>query len=319
MDLTQMKLQPPWWCVAGLGVLPLVFGGCSGASTSGSAPDASTGDHDATAPNPDAGTGDDADAAPSCAQAKACAASTLANTICVVSVQADLVDSKGAGIAGQDLLVCGDNLCSLPGKTDSQGSTTFVLCQNMVVPALKFLGGSSYVSFAAAVTQANTTFSPITLVPLPSVGAPFPAAGGKVVSGQVTLQVASGAVAFDSTQPSTPDLQVFRAAPVDLTKPPPAFPAALGLKAVWGLAPVNATLMPAGTLTIPNTASWPAGAKVDVYMNGVEPIAMPAVPYGAWGPVGTATVSADGKTILTDTGAGNGIPILGMVGVRLHQ
>jgi hypothetical protein len=241
------------------------------------------------------------------------------NTLCVVSVQAELVDASGAGIAGQDLLVCGDNLCSLPGKTDSQGKTSFFLCQNMVAPALKFLGGASYVSFASTVSQEDTTFSPITLVSLPSTGAAFPAAGGNVVSGPVTLQVAAGSVGFDTTQPSTPDLQVFRAAQVDVAKAPPGLSSTLGIKEIWGLAPVNATLTPSATLTIPNTAALPPASKVDVYMNGVEPVAMPAVPYGSWGPVGTGTVSQDGKTISTDPGPGNGIPILGMVGVRPHQ
>jgi hypothetical protein len=301
--------------------------GCSGgASSAGDAPDASQPHGDATADT--GGSSSDAgdaaadgalDAAATCQDMQSCPPSTAAGELCVVSVQAQLVDGTGAAIAGQDLLVCGDNLCSLPGVTDSHGSTSIFLCEQMVVPALKFLGGSSYVSFAAAITEKDTSFAPITLVPLPATGPTFPAGGGKVTSGSVSLDVAANAVTFDSTQADTPNLHVFLAAAVDLTKPPPGFPSSLGLKIVWGLAPVNATLTPSATLTIPNTLSWAAGSKVDFYMNGVEPIAMPVVPYGAWGPVGTGTVSADGTTISTDTGAGNGIPILGMVGVRPHQ
>jgi hypothetical protein len=48
-------------------------------------------------------------------------------------------------------------------------------------------------------------------------------------------------------------------------------------------------------------------------------VADAAVPYGTWGSIGTGTVSADGTTISTDDGAGNGIPVLGMVGATLHQ
>jgi len=292
---------------------------CSSSSAVSGAPDAAVSAHDAAGEGgQDAGSGDqDADAAPSCAQG--CPASGLANTVCVVTVEAKLVDDSGGPIAGEDLLVCGYNLCSLPGKTDSQGTAHFFLCEPMVAPALKLIGGASYVSFATAVTKTDSVFAPITLVPLPTSGVPFPAAGGKVTSGPVTLDVPANSIAFDPTQATTPDLQVFLAAQVDVAKVAAPFPASLGLEAVWGLAPVNATVTPPGTLTIPNTPAWPAGAKVDFFMNGVEAAAMTAVPYGAWGPVGTGTVSQDGKTITTDPGAGNGIPVLSMVGVRLHM
>lgn len=278
---------------------------------------------DAAPPNTDAGdaTGQDAaeeDAAFSCDAG--CPATTMANATCVATVQATLVDASGAPVVGQDLLVCGDNLCSLPGPTDGQGVAQFSLCEQMVFPALKFLGGPSYVSFASSITQADTVFAPITLVPLPSTGAAIPAGGGTVTSGSVTLQVAANAVTFDPSQPTDANTQAFRAAQVDVAKVPASLPSSLVLAAIWGLAPVNATMSPPGTLTIPvpNGAGWAAGAKVDFYMNGVEPEAGVAVPYGQWGPVGTGTVSQDGTTISTDTGSGNGIPVLSMVGVRLH-
>jgi hypothetical protein len=287
---------------------PLAVGlslGVGAACSSGSTSAAPSGSKDSGAPIADAAadTTDQEDAGEDAAFScdAGCPASSLANVTCVATVQASLVDSSGAPVAGQDLLVCGDNLCSLPGPTDSQGSAQFFLCEAMVLPALKFLGGAGYVSFATAVTKENTTFAPITLVPLPATGAAIPMAAGTVASGPVTLAVA------------------FRAAQVDVTKVPAALPASLSLNVIWGLAPVNATLTPSATLTIPNTESWPAGSKVDFYMNGVEPAAGVAVPYGAWGPVGTGTVSQDGTTISTDTGAGNGIPVLSMVGVRLHQ
>ncbi len=303
--------------VCGLAALAVVCGaGCSSSSVRASA-DASTGGADtSTDASGDAASSEDADAAPSCAQG--CPASTTPNTVCVAQVQASLVDTHGAPIAGENLLVCGDNLCSLPGRTDAQGKTSIFLCEAMVLPALKFLGGADFVSFASAVSQETSTFAPITLFSLPATGPAFPAAGGTVTSGPVSLQVAANAVTFDSSQANDPTLQVFLAAQVDVAKVPPGLDPALGIKAVWGLAPVNATLTPPGSLTIPNSAAWMAGAKVDFYMNGVDPIPSPPAPYGAWGAVGTGTVSQDGKTITTDPGAGNGIPVLSMVGVRLH-
>jgi hypothetical protein len=296
-----------------LGLSLVVGAGCSSGSKSAAGP------KDSGAANADSSNNEDSgeqDAAPSCDSG--CPETMLTGASCVVDVQASLVDTTGAPISGVPLLVCGDNLCSLPGVTDSQGATSFFLCEQMVLPALKLIGGPSYVSFATAVTQPSVAFPPITLVPLPSTGAAFPTGAGQVTSGPVSLQVAAGAVMFDPTQPDDANTQSFRAAQVDVAKVPAVLPASLSLGVIWGLAPVNAMLTPPGTLTIPNSESWPAGSKVDFYMNGVEPEAGVVVPYGAWGPVGTGTVSQDGTTISTDTGSGNGLPVLSMVGVRLH-
>lgn len=313
-----MTPQSPGLLLAVLVGMGLALG--TGAACSSSSSSAgSSGTKDSGAPNADAmnTTGDDAgDAAFSCDPG---CPTMLDGGTCVATVQATLVDATAAPVAGRNLLVCGDNLCSLPSKTDSQGTAQFSLCEEMTLPALKFLGGTAYVSFATAITQANTTFAPITVVPLPSTGAAFPMGAGMVTSGPVTLAVAAGAVTFDPTQPADANTQSFRAAQVDVAKVPAALPASLTLGVIWGLAPVNATLMPPATLTIPNSASWPAGSKVDFYMNGVESAVGVVVPYGAWGSVGTGTVSQDGTTISTDTGSGNGIPVLSMVGARLHQ
>lgn len=289
--------------------LPVGLALATGAACSSrSTPAASTGAADSGAAYVDAAFSCDA----------GCPATTLADATCVETVQAALVDGNGAPVAGQPLLVCGDNLCSLPGPTNSQGAAQFQVCEQMVLPALKFIGGPAYASFAAAITQENTTFAPITLVPLPSTGAAFPTSGGTVTSGPVTLQLAAGAVKFDPSQADDPNTQAFRAAQVDVAKVPTPLPASLGISVVWGLAPVNATLTPPATLTVPNSENWAAGSKVDFYMNGVEPAAGVPVPYGTWGSVGTGTVSPDGTTIATDTGSGNGIPVLSMVGVSLH-
>lgn len=291
--------------------LSIATGACS-SSTAGATGTAK----DGGAPTVDADDGD-AEAGPACSQG--CQPTSLMDATCVASVQASLVDTTGAPIVGQPLLVCGDNLCSLPGVTNSGGSTQFFLCEQMILPALKLIGGPAYVSFASAVTQENTMFAPITVFAYPATGAAFPTGAGTVTSGPVSLQVAAGAVKFDSSQPDDANTKSFRAAQVDVTKLPVPLPSSVTLPVVWGLAPVNATLTPPGTLSIPNTAMWAAGAKVDLYQNGVDPIAGAAVPYGQWGSVGTGTVSADGSTITSDTGAGNGISILSMVGARLAQ
>ncbi len=270
-----------------------------------------------------ADAGRDADAAESCSQ---CTGSAPSGSLCVLSVDAELVDTAGVPVAGQNLTVCGLNLCSMPVKTDAQGKAHLSPCGNMKSPALKYLGRTSYVSFAAAVTQSTETFPPITLFPLPAQGMPFPSGQGSVTSGSVTLVVAAGAdggssVTFDPTQPDDSDSLEFRAAVVDPAKAPPGLDASLGIKALWGLAPANATLSPPGTLTVPNPdpTDWTAGTRVDFVTNSLDENPKPPVPYGTWGSIGTGTVSEDGKTITTDSDAGDGLPLTGIVGVGPHN
>jgi hypothetical protein len=238
--------------------------------------------------------------------------------MCVVSADAELVDTTGNPIVGQILLLCGTNLCSAPVTTNAQGKARFDLCLNMTSPSLKYLGDTSYVSFAVRMTEPTQTFPPITLVPLPATGSPFPAGQGSVTSGSVTLDVAAGAVMFDPTQPSDASSHELRAAAMDPAEAP-GLDASLGVKALWGLAPANAVLSPAATMTVPNPdpTDWPAGTQVDVILNSLDESASAPVPYGEWGTVGTATVSADGTTIVTDSMGG--LPLTGIVGVGPHS
>jgi hypothetical protein len=292
---------------------------CSSNSGAGATKTGQADAGDAGVPQDDAGadarTG--AEAGDSCSQG--CPGSAPAGSICAVSADAQLVDTAGAPVAGQVLLLCGLNLCSLPVKTNAQGKAHFNLCLNMTSPALKYLGDASYVSFGVAMTQPTQTFPPITLVPLPAQGMAFPSGAGTVTSGAASLQVGAS-VKFDPTQPNDPNSLEFRAAAVTPAQAPPGLDAPLGIKALWGLAPLNAALDPPGVLTIPNPdpTGWTAGTKVDFVMNGLDESPSPPVPYGGWGPVGTGTVSQDGQTITTDSGSGNGLPVLGLVGVGPH-
>jgi hypothetical protein len=261
----------------------------------------------------------DADDGGSCSQG--CSNTAPSGAICAISADAQLVDGTGAPVADQVLLLCGRNLCSLPVTTNAAGKVHFDLCLNMTSPALKLLGGTSYVSFATAMTTPTETFPPITVVRLPAQGAPFPSGAGTISSASVSLDVAASSVTFDPSQPGDPNSVEFRAAAVDPTKAPPGLASSLGIKALWGLAPVNATISPSATLTIPNPdpTDWPAGTQVDFVMNSLDESPKPPVPYGTWGPIGTGTVSADGKTITTDSDAGSGLPLTGIVGVGPHS
>lgn len=189
------------------------------------------------------------------------------------------------------------------------------MCAWFAQAAAKYIGGVKFASFAAAVPQGSSvTVPPLTLVALPATGVDLPAGGGAVTSSNVTLTIAASSVTFDPTEPNDVDLHRFRAVQVPTAKAPPGTPA--GVEVVFGLGPVNAALKPAAKLTVPNVAGWPANTAVKLYLNGVDAFdAVPPVPYGVWGAIGTGHVSADGMTVSTDPGNGNGLPMIGMVGL----
>lgn len=253
---------------------------------------------------------------PACDQTKACDGDPPMGAQCIVSFDTQLVDVGGAPITSEKLFLCGTNLCTAPIAPDAQGKIHSWVCAYFVQAAAKYLGGVAYASFAAAApTGSSVTMPALTLVALPATGADIPMNGGAVTSNMVTLTVAASAVTFDPTEPDDADLHRFRAVTVPLAKAPPGAPSGVGV--VWGLGPVNAALKPAAKLTVPNSAGWPANAAVKVYLNGVDAFdAVPPVPYGGWGAIGTAHVSADGMTISTDSGPGNGLPMIGMVGLE---
>jgi hypothetical protein len=299
--------------IAGL----VLLAGC--ASSPGAAPtsDGGTDAGGASTTVPNSGGEGESDGESGCATG--CIGTAEPGAVCVVSVDARLLDTAGAAAVGEPFTVCGTNICSAPAMTDAHGMVHFSLCINMVEPALRFVGESSYVSFAAAVRQSTVTFPPATLVPLSPQGAPIPTSGGSISAGSITLQVAAASVSFDPTQPPDPDSREFRAAAIDRTQAPPGLDPTLDVKGLWGLAPINALLSPSGTLTVPNPdPSWGPGTTIDFVENGMDESTGAPVPYGGWGHIGTGTVSQDGKTITTDTGTGNGLPILGIVGVFPH-
>ena len=73
----------------------------------------------------------------SCSQG--CAGTARPGALCVVSADAQLVETSGAPVSGETLFICGLNLCAQPVKTDARGKAHFDMCANMVSPALKFL------------------------------------------------------------------------------------------------------------------------------------------------------------------------------------
>lgn len=245
---------------------------------------------------------------PACTASGPCTASSGTGTECVSVVHARLLGAETSkGIAGVPVFVCGTNVCSTPVQTAADGSVTLALCLDIAQPALKVFDDPAWVPFATLLTGTGPGFdATVQLTALP--GSASVLAPGLDTSGPVTLQV-PGSVTFD-LEHATTESQGFRAALVA----PGAF-TGTGLggmlqgmpTAVWGLAPLNARLSPPGKLTVPNMqpTAWPAGTMLHVALDGTDTTtATPPAPWGKWGAIGTAHVSADGKTISTDDGSG---------------
>lgn len=229
-------------------------------------------------------------------------------TECVSVVRARLLqaaDSKGVG--GVPVFVCGTNVCSSPVPTAADGSVTLALCLDIAKPALKVFDDPAWMPFAALLRGTGPTFDATALLtPLPAAASVL--GPGLNTSGQVTLQV-PGTVTFD-LEHTTPASRGFRAAlgSTDAFTGTGLAPTSSQMpNVVWGLAPLNAKLTPAATLTVPNMQpnAWPAGTMLHVALDGTDTTtATPAAPWGTWGDIGTAHVSADGKTIVTDDDSG---------------
>lgn len=232
------------------------------------------------------------------------------------TVHAKLVSSAGGPAASVPVFVCGTNVCSAPTSTGTDGTVLLPICLDVVKPAIKIFDDPTWVPFASLLLGAGPAFDvSIAVAPLPTGGNVL--ATGSNASAGVTLAV-TGAVIFDLEHTSAAS-RVFRAAQFPLT----AFagtgldPGPSRVAFAWGLAPLNTKLAPPAKLSVPNGASWSAGAAVDILLDGTDTTtATPPAPWGTWGVVASAHVSADGSTITTDDGSG--LPEIAPVAFRLH-
>ncbi|HEX8793099.1 MAG TPA: hypothetical protein VF765_19275 [Polyangiaceae bacterium] len=253
---------------------------------------------------------------PACTAQGPCTATSGTGTECVSTVRVKVVTSSGGPAASVPVFVCGTNVCSAPTSTASDGSLLMPICLDVAKPAIKIFDDPKWVPFASLLLGAGPSFDvSITVTPLPAGGSVL--ATGNNASGGVTLAV-SGAPTFD-LEHTTATSQVFRAASFPLA----AFagtgldPGPTRVAFAWGLAPLNTKLAPPAKLSVPNAPSWPAGAAVDVLLDGTDTTtATPPAPWGTWGVVASAHVSADGSTIATD--AASGLPEVAPVAFRLH-
>jgi hypothetical protein len=141
------------------------------------------------------------------------------------------------------------------------------------------------------------------------------AAGAILQSAGTILELEKNAVfEVDILLFDDPGTHVYRAAPIPAAAMDPSFVAAGPmLEAFQALAPTGTLLCPAAKFTMNNDLDWAAGTGVEFFVLGME-VGEVWAPYGQFAKVSDGRVSDDGKTISTSDG--QGLPILGIIGVR---
>ncbi|MCC6214999.1 MAG: hypothetical protein IT376_09030 [Polyangiaceae bacterium] len=232
-------------------------------------------------------------------------------------VTATVVEVGGAPIVDQLVLVCGLASC-FNGTTGGDGAVGVRANENMLKPAFKFGDGLTHALLARPLPAGAEDYAlgTVTTAPLPPYAAGQPlVAGATVSSGGVTLGLAADAdVDLDKLTYAQADRRGFRAVSIPVEHVPGALEATPPLALVWGLAPVETHLCPPAKLTVPNDAGWAPGASVEVLVHGAA-IEEAWAPYGGWGKVSDAVVSADGARV--ETVEGGGLPLLSAIGLRL--
>jgi hypothetical protein len=241
----------------------------------------------------------------------------------VASAKAELVDQDGKPAADVTCSVCGTNICSKLVASDAQGKV-LVDSSGVDFDDARFNAGYNGKGFAKVSafvpTKPNMDYGKVRVLRLPPLSAGAPVEAGKdASSGGVTLGVAAGAkVEFDFAFRG-PD-QRFVAAIFDITTVPPKelpyVDPSLGLEVLIGLGALHTFVCPAASLSFDNVRGWAANAEVEIFMHGTTTYEH-YVPYGEWGKIAEAAVSADGKTVATKDG--EGIELFDVYGARLKK
>ncbi len=230
---------------------------------------------------------------------------------------ASVVDQDGMPAANTSAQVCGTDVC-FAETTSAAGTVTVTVNDTLKAPAFKYGDGLGYAKIAIVLPAGDSDYQNVVTAKLPEIGTGdslVPGASAK--SGGITIDVpAGGTVEFDTLVYEDESTQTFRAAEIPLGADFPGVDPALGLDAVFGVAPLETVFCPAATVHIPNTPQYPAGADVEIFIQGLD-VLQHWAPYGQWEKVSDGKVSADGSEIVTADG--QGFPLLSTFGVRLAQ
>jgi hypothetical protein len=243
----------------------------------------------------------------------------------VTALVQDLNNAAAANITAD---VCGTNLC-LFAETDAQGNLN-VQGNNTDLNDVRLLygDGHDFVKMGAELPSVPTAaFNTINAVRLPATGAQMPclpaatksdcvAAAGTFTHGDVTFEIGADTVVdYDGILYVSDAEKDFRTVTFQGSDGVmPALDPSLNLAVYFGTAPINTEFCPPAKMTVPNSEAWTAGAAVEFYLHGTLTFSHWA-PYGGWAKISDGVVSSDGLTVSTNDG--DGIPVLGLIGVRL--
>lgn len=231
------------------------------------------------------------------------------------TVTAKIVDETGAPVSGQPTYICGLNICSDPGMTQSNGSASITTNLTETKPAFKVGDTINYTEIAIPLTTATTdlTMGGTVVINVGKLSNKPGAAltpGMDATSGDVTISVPAGAsVGINPLVYSTPDQQMFRSVNIPIANEGPWLASAgvTGFQLLYGVAPSETTLCPAAKVTVtlpqPNTLGWNPGDAVEFWIMTTDTLQEYA-PYAGWAKMSTGTVSTDGKSVSTDPTGG---------------
>lgn len=212
--------------------------------------------------------------------------------------------------------LCGLDLC-LGGNTNATGYVQ-VSGDGLAIlqPAFKIGDGLVYAKMLRPLGPGDVVFDSFVTPKLPPMAQGAKLAPGTIMqSAGTSLELAAGgAFEVDILLFDDPTTQVYRAASIPAAAMDPSF--VVGgpkLEVFHALAPTGTLSCPPAKFTMANDAGWAAGTSVEFFVLGME-VSEVWAPYGEFGKVSDGRVSDDGKTISTTDG--QGLPILGIIGVR---
>jgi hypothetical protein len=242
----------------------------------------------------------------------------MEKTLTVGTVKATVLDQDGKPAADVPVFVCGTDLCTPPAKTGANGTAALTWGKDLKAPAFKYGDGLDWAKFAAPVPAGDTTIDMTTVLKLAPLGTGDALkAGSSAKSNGVVIDVPAGStVTVDELTYDDPSKAGFRALLVPAGAAVAAVDKALNLEIVVGAAPIETTFCPPAKVHVPNTPKWPAGAKVEFFLHGLD-AGQEWAPYGGWAKFADGAVSADGSEVVTADG--QGMPLLSTFGVALKK
>jgi hypothetical protein len=233
------------------------------------------------------------------------------------TVTANLVGLDNAPAAGVECALCGIDVCITPVDSDADGNVTIQTGMPLDAPAFKVGNGLDYAKFAFELPEGTLehVLPNVLAAELTDTLQPFET-GAELASGDITVRLPPGGVAVVDTL-SFPDAsqQTFRAVEIPGNRIASLAPADLDIELLFVTGPVDTKLCPSAEVTVPNRAGWEPGSAVEFWLHGSEVITEQWAPYAGWAKVSGGTVSDDGLSVTSN--AGEGLPVLGVVGVRL--